>query len=140
MRMKQIVLVTLGCFLLWTAAAAVASEKHEHSLMVGEKGEITLKKSTRIGNRELQPGIYVVQHRSSGGNHFVRFVELERVKHWDPGTQLTYTEADKAGEIKCRVEPAGAPSKETTVFMAPDAGLDRITKVVIKGEDVVHIF
>jgi hypothetical protein len=136
MRTKQMMLITLGCLLLSMTTVAMASENHEHSLKVGKKGEITLTQPTKVGETVLQPDTYVVQHRTSGDNHFVRFVELKQVKHWDPQTQYTYTEADNAGEIKCRMEPAGAKAEETTVSISGD----RITKVTIKGEDVVHEF
>ena len=136
MRTRQMMVVTLGCLMLWATTAAVASE-HMHSMKTGKKGEITLTKATKVGDIVLQPDTYVVQHRTSGDDHFFRFIELKKVTDWNPseGAQ-TYTEADKAGEIKCRVEPAAAPVKETMVSMEGD----RITKIAIKGEDVVHIF
>jgi hypothetical protein len=141
MRTKQMMLVTLGCLLLWMTTAAVASEHHDHSLKVGKKGEITLTQPTKVGDRVLQPDTYVIQHRTSGGDHFVRFVELKKAQAWTTEWNVIYTEPDAAGEIKCRMEPAGAPIKETRVSIAHEKdGGDRITQVVIKGEDVVHIF
>jgi hypothetical protein len=135
MRTKQILLATLGCLLLWTTAAAVAADHHEHSLKVGKKGEITLVRQTKAGDQMLKPGTYVVQHRVSGSDHFVRFVELKRANtRFHP-----YTERN-AGETKCRVEPAAAPIKKTMVSIAHENGEDRITQVAIKGEDVVHVF
>ena len=140
MRTKRMVLVTLGCITLWATTAAVASEMHEHGMKVGKKGEITLKESAKVGDTVLQPDTYVVQHRTSGDDHFVRFVELKKVTDVTSEGNITYTEADKAGEIKCRMEHATIPIKETMVYVAHDTGGDRITKVVIKGEDVVHLF
>ncbi len=134
MRVKQTMLLTLGCLLSMTTAA-FAAEHHEHSLKVGKKGEITLAQQTKAGDQLLKPGTYLVQHRVSGSDHFVRFVELKRANtRFHP-----YTERN-AGEIKCRVEPAAAPIKKTMVFIAHEDGGDRITQVVIKGEDVVHVF
>ena len=127
--------------LLWTVTAAAAPAQKEQALKVGKRGEITLTQPTKVGDIVLQPDTYVVQHRVSEGNHFVRFVELKQVDV-QPPTELpyTYTEADKAGEIKCRVEPAAGPIKETTVYTVTENGVTRITKVAIKGEDVVHVF
>lgn len=139
MRTKQMVLTTLGCLLLWATTAAVASE-HHHSPKLGKEGEITLSQPTKVGDRVLPPNTYVVQHRTSGGDHFVRFVELKKAQAWTTERNVIYTEPDSAGEIKCRVEPAAAPNKETTVSIAHENRGDRITKVAIKGEDVVHIF
>jgi hypothetical protein len=128
-------LITIGCLLLSLTTMAVASE-HNHILKVGKKGEITLTQLTKVGDMVLQPDTYVVQHRHSGDNHYVRFVELKQVEFSNEDTKFTYTEQDNAGEIKCRVEPAGATAKETTVSVSGN----RITKVTIKGEDVVHVF
>jgi hypothetical protein len=138
MRMKPMMLIALGCLLLSLTTVAVASEHHEYSLKVGKKGEITLTQPTQVGDRVLQPGTYVVQHRTSGNNHFVRFVELKQLEHGDPQTQFTYTEADNAGEIKCLMEPPGATATETTVQIIAEGGGNRITRVAIKGENAVH--
>src|SRR5579883_1414581 len=82
------------------------------------------------------------KHRVSGSDHFVRFVELKQVEAEQSGTEgghYTYTEHNKAGEIPCRIEPVPSPIKKTTVYTEPDDGTPRITKVVIKGENVAHI-
>jgi hypothetical protein len=107
---------------------------------VGKRGEITLTQRTKAGDRVLEPDTYVVQHRVSGGDHFVRFIELKQVEGFN-GEEgpYTYTEANKAGEIKCRVEAATEPIKETTVYTTDEGGMPRITKVAIKRETVWHI-
>jgi hypothetical protein len=143
MRIGKLTLATLGCLLLWTVTAVAAPAQKEHALKVGKKGEITLTQKTKVGNVVLQPDTYVVQHRVSGGDHFVRFVELKQVEAEQSGTEgghYTYTEHQKAGEIKCRVEPAGGLIQTTTVYTITEGGVLRITKVAIKGEDVLHVF
>ena len=140
MKMRNVVLAGAACLFLWTASVAALALEKEHALKVGKKGEITLTQPTKIGDILLQPDTYVVQHRMSGNDHFVRFVELKQVEA-HPTTELnyTYTEQDKAGEIKCQVEHATSPSKETTVYTVTEGGVTRITKVAIKGEDVLHV-
>ena len=140
MKVRNAIFAIFICVLLWTLTAAAAPKNKEHAQKVGKKGEITLEQPTKVGDKVLQPGTYVVQHRVSGGDHFVRFVELKTVERINGDTRFTYTEANKAGEIKCRVEPAPGPINETTVYTAPDTVRQRITKVAIKGEDVVHVF
>lgn len=144
MKLTPLMLAGLACLLLWTVTVAAASEQKEHAQKVGKKGEITLTQQTKIGDRVLKPDTYVVQHRASGDQHFVRFVELKQVPAVaggeGAGSPYTYTEQDKAGEIKCRVEPATAPIKETTVYTVTEGGVPRITKVAIKGEEVMHVF
>jgi hypothetical protein len=140
MRVKPMMLITLTFLLLLMTGAAVALEHQEHSLKTGKKGEITLAQPTKVGDRWLLPDTYIVQHRSSGGDHFVRFVELKKAQAWSTEWNVIYTEPDAAGEIKCHVETAAAPVKQTTVSLIHDKGGDRITKVAIQGEDVVHVF
>jgi hypothetical protein len=41
--------------------------------------------------------------------------------------------------VKCRLEPAAGPIKETTVYTVTDGGVQRVTKIAIKGEDVLHV-
>lgn len=140
MKLRTAIFVSFVGVLIWTLTAAAAPKDKEHSQKVGKKGEITLAQPTKVGDNVLKPGTYVVQHRTAGGDHFVRFVEWKAVERMDAETRFTYTEADKAGEVKCRVEHAPGPINETTVYTAPDAAGQRITKVAIKGEDVVHVF
>ena len=140
MRTGKLTLATLGCLLLWTATVAAADAQMEHGLKVGKKGEITLTEPTKLGDKLLAPDTYVVQHRVSHGDHFVRFLELKQVKYSTTEINDTYTEQDNSGEIKCRVEPATGRIQQTTVYTMTDGGVLRITKVAIKGEDVVHVF
>ena len=109
---------------------------------MGKKGEITLAEAMKVEDRVLEPGTYVVQHRESHGDHFVRFLKLTVLDYSmaDTGSSDTYTVEDNAGEIKCRVEPASGPIKQTTVYTVTENGTERITKVAIRGENVVHIF
>jgi hypothetical protein len=143
MKKRILLLAGFGSVLLWTLTVAAAPAQKEHALKVGKKGEITLTQQTKVGNIVLQPDTYVIQHRESGGNHFVRFVELKQVEAQPANAEqspYTYTEADKAGEVKCRLESAAGPVKETTAHTVAAGGMVRITKVAIQGEDVLHVF
>lgn len=113
-----------------------------HGIKVGKGGEITLAQATKVGDRFLKPGTYVVQHRASHGDHFVRFLELkQKDSSWtDTGINNTFTVKKYAGEMKSRVEPATERTKQTTVYTVTENGTTRITKVAIRGEDVVHVF
>jgi hypothetical protein len=141
LKTRTLLFTSLSLLLLWTVTAAAAPKQQEQALKVGKKGEITLTQQTKVGDIVLQPDTYVVQHRVSGDHHFVRFVELKQVEA-QPTTELpyTYTEQDKAGELKCRVESAPGSIKQTTVYTINQGGVPRITKVAIKGENVLHVF
>ena len=140
MKTRTLIFAGLSLFLLWAITAAAASGQKEQVLKVGKKGQITLTQATKVGDTILQPDTYVVQHRTSSGDHFVRFIELKQVEA-EPSSEenYTYTEADKVGEFKCTTEAANAPIKETSVYTVIENGVQRITKVEIKGEDVVHV-
>lgn len=142
MRPKALLFTALSCALLWTISAAAAQGQKE--LKTGKEGEITLAQPTRVGDITLQPGTYVVQHRVSDKQHFVRFMQLEKLRELNltPAATgwYTYTKENNAGEIKCRVEPAGTTAPETAVTMTMENGTPRITQVLIKGENDVHIF
>lgn len=153
----KLVLAAWGCVFLLASIPALAQHdmndmqgmqghdmqgmsgmQHEHALRVGKKGEITLTHKTMVAGTELRPGKYVIQHRDAEDQHFVRFVELSKVSN---AGRFTYTEAEKVGEIPCKLEPAGEVAKQTTAFyVSGHEGEIRITKVAIKGEDVVHVF
>jgi hypothetical protein len=143
MNLKTLLLAVLGCGLLWTVSAAAIRGQKTETLKTGNKGEITLNQPTKVGDTTLQPATYVVQHRVSGNDHFVRFMELKKLQELNVAPEsmgwYTYTAENNAGEIKCRVEPAGATTDVTKVTMTEDGG-PRITRVAIKGENVVHVF
>jgi hypothetical protein len=134
MRTKQMMWIALGCLLLSMTTAAVASD---NSIKMGKQGEFTLTQPTQAGEKVLQPGTYVVQHRISSDSHFVRFTELKQVENSKGEERFTYTEPSN-DEVRCSLEPAGATAKETTVTIHTEGGGDRITQVFIKGENVVH--
>lgn len=140
---RRHVLDLLGCAVLWTLTivAVPAKTPEEHALKVGKRGEITLTQPTQVANQTLQPATYIIQHRTSGADHFVRFKQIVKVEaNTSEEGGYPYTEFDNVGEIKCRMEPISAPAHETTAYIVTENGVARITKVAIKGENVLHFF
>lgn len=130
-RTTLMVLLFLG-LLSSTVVAQIHSKLH-----VGKKGEIVLKQPTKIGDAILQPGTYVIQHRTIADRHYVRFQKLEEY----PGLNLEPSfEPTDAGVFTCTLKPAPTKFKTTTVFIDNDAQGAHIRKVAIKGEDLFHIF
>jgi hypothetical protein len=143
MKSKSLMAI-LGCVLLWTvSASALPGQQHDKTMKTGKKGEITLTQPTKLGDITLQPGTYVVQHRVSGNDHFVRLTELKKLQELMPGGEgagwYTYTQENNAGEVKCKVEPAGKTIQATTVTVANESGGPRVAQIAIKGEDVLHV-
>lgn len=142
MRPKALLLVVLGCALLW---AISADAQKQTVIQSNDNGEITLTQPTKVGDLTLPPDTYILQHhRVSDGQHFIRFMQVKKSQKllltraytgW-----YTDTELIKAGEIKCRVEPLGAKVKATTVTLATESGKPQITQVMIKGKAAVYVF
>jgi hypothetical protein len=42
--------------------------------------------------------------------------------------------------VKCRVEPLEGKASETTLHLLNEEGGQRLTKVLIRGENVAHVF
>jgi len=144
MKLKSLLFAVLGCVLLWTVSTAAAPGEKTEKHKCGKKGEITLQQPTKVGDITLEPATYVVQHRISGNDHFVRFMEIKKLTDLNVAPEsagwYTYTTENNVGEIKCRVEPAGATAEATTVTVATEGGSPRITQIEIKGENVLHVF
>jgi hypothetical protein len=132
----------LSCVLLLTITATLATGKtpEEQALKVGKRGEITLTQSTVAAGQTLPPATYIIQHRDSGNDHFVRFLKVVKVEaNTSEEGGYPYTERDNVGEIKCRMEPMSEAARETTAYVVIENGVPRITRVAIKGERAQHV-
>ena len=133
--MKRLALsITMFLLLVGFALTVVASD---NVIKVGKKGDIQISQDTKIGDVTLKPGHYQIQHRVSGSDHFVQFTAFkghDSVRSWGPASP------QDAGQIKCQIEPLASKAKTTEVLTVDDAGTRRITRVVIQGENVAHVF
>ena len=133
--MKRVVLFTTMFLLLIGSALTVVAA--DTVIKVGKKGDIQISQDTKIGDVTLKPGHYQIQHRVSGSDHFVQFTAFkghDSVRSWGPASP------QNAGEIKCQIEPLVSKAKTTEVLTTKEAGVPRITRVVIQGENVAHVF
>lgn len=143
--------------LLWTAAAGAAAqhqhappahsrpaerasapEKAEDMLKVGKQGDVEFAVETLVGEMRLNPGRYVLEHRVDGSDHFVHFTEV--AKPVSPGAMGGGATKAHPGEVKCGLEPLEKKVKQTTVYTAKEGEARRVTKVLIRGENVAHVF
>lgn len=133
--MKRLALsITMFLLLVGFALTVVASD---NVIKVGKKGDIQISQDTKIGDVTLKPGHYQIQHRVSGSDHFVQFTAFkghDSVRSWGPASP------QDAGQIKCQIEPLANKARTTEVLTLDDAGTRRITRVVIQGENVAHVF
>jgi hypothetical protein len=42
--------------------------------------------------------------------------------------------------MKCRIEPLSKTASETRIYTSSEGGVNRVTKVVVGGENVAHLF
>ncbi len=121
--------------LLLTASFTVAVEQ-EQVLKVGKKGEISLSTEAKVGDLTLKPGRYYVQHRVAGSDHFVHFIELTKENpYYRGGVPKAHP-----GEVKCSLESLNSKASETAVHLTNEDGVMRVTKIIIRGENVAHVF
>ncbi len=117
---------------------ASAPAPQEKTLKVGKKDDVEFHVETIVGDLKLKPGRYQIQHRVEGSDHFVHFTELTKGNpYWRSGGG-----APKAhpGEIKCRLEPLEKKVSATAVVTVREGEAARVTRVLIGGENVAHVF
>ncbi len=146
MTVNRFVPTTIGALYCLLLAAAVASAaQHQHvpppppgpsaqaetpdkagtEIKVGKKGDVEIRVETLVGELRLKPGHYQFQHRAEGPDHFVLFKEVTK------GTPY---------EVKCRLETLDRKASTTTIHLGEEGGSPRVTKVVVRGENVAHLF
>lgn len=104
--------------------------QHQQGMVeVGKKGEVSFAVETKVGDLTLRPGLYRFQHRVENGGHYVRFTELGK-----RGIK------EVAGEVKCAIEPAGEEFSRTAIFSDSEGGMNRVGRIEVRGENVVHVF
>ena len=124
------------------AAQASAPEKAEQALKVGKKGDVEFRVQTVVGELKLNPGRYQLQHRVDGNAHFVHFTEIS--KGLPPGHARVGYGRDAPiahpGEVQCRLEPLDKKASKTTIYMVQEGEAGRLTRVLVAGENVAHVF
>ncbi len=117
--------------LIIVPAAAAAKHQgpgHQREVVMknGKKGEIHLSTTATAGPIVLEPGKYRIQHRVEGARHYVRFEPIGRV--------------GQAQEVPCQLELLDKKAKFTSVSLIAEGGVNRITRVQVKGERSAHAF
>jgi len=132
-------LLALVAAVLLVFAAIPITAQQEQTLKVGKQGEMTFDTETVVGGLTLKPGRYRFQHRIEGSDHFVHFTEVtkERPSSWGVSGGIPKAHP---GELKCNLETLPSKASRTEVHTVQEGGIKRITKIVVKGENVAHLF
>ncbi len=96
--------------------------KGETVIKVGKSGDVKFTEDTLVGETRLLPGMYLIQHRVHGADHVVHF------------------EGRTTANVRCRLEALEAKASVTQVHTTQTDGVSRVTKVLIRGENVAHLF
>jgi hypothetical protein len=120
------------------AVAPGTAEKAEKTIKVGKTGDVTFGLEALVGDLRLKPGRYQIQHRTDGPDHFVHFTEV--TKNLPYGQSGGTTAVAHPGEVKCRLEMLDHKVSATTVYTREEGAATRVTKVLIRGENVAHVF
>lgn len=134
-RIRKWLAVVAGLFIMGGVSAAGVEE---HEMTIGKKGEIMFTTDTKIGDSTLKAGHYRLQHNSQGSDHFVQFTLMKGMHR--PDHPKTATGFAEAGRIKCRVEKLDEKVRRTTVYTQQKDGERRITRILVNGENVAHLF
>ncbi len=94
----------------------------ETVIKVGKSGDVRFTAETLVGETRLLPGMYLIQHRVHGADHVLHF------------------EGRTTANVRCRLETLDHKAPVTQVLTAQEAGVVRVTKVLIRGENVAHLF
>lgn len=119
----------------------IAAAADQRVVKVGKKGDIVFQEPTQVGDITLPAGNYVVQHRVSGDDHFIKFVGAKEMQH--AGSSMTTTMQmgpTTSKEIKCTIEPLSQKVKQTAVFIDNASGTRKVTRIEVAGENVAHVF
>ena len=127
---------------VWVLALVGTSARaagQEHEMKVGKKGHMMFTTERKIGDVTLAPGHYQFQHRAEGPDHFVQFTLLKGMMN-HPNNPGAATSSARAGQIKCRVDSVDRKVRQTAVYSQNENGAQRITRILVAGENVAHVF
>ena len=139
---KRWLLLSMAVIVAATVAVSVtvAAAADQQVIKVGKKGEVVFSQPTQVGDETLPAGHYVIQHRVSGEDHFVKFVGAKEMHH--AGSSMTMPMQmgpTTSKEIKCTVEPLNQKVQQTAVTINTE-GTRRVTRIEVAGENVAHVF
>lgn len=106
------------------------------TIKVGKRGTLVLTSTTRIAEVSLKSGAYQVRHVIEGEDHFMVFRRIGR-----PGGYGPMVPGKVVARVKCELRPLGRTAKRMEVHTAPNtAGESTIQEILVKGENVRHVF
>lgn len=135
---KKTWLLSVGLILvLWMAASDLAISGTP-GIVMGKKINTSVAPGTRIGDRSLRGGTYQVRctHRDSDDHEMV----LWRMVKSYPYASYASRGTNDITRVQCRWRVLPEKVKNTAVYSSEREGHRVITKILIRGENVEHVF
>lgn len=139
-RSSRILVLLVSSILAGLSSQAITSGGNETSVMkVNRKGVISLNSETSLGNEVLEPGEYKVYCEHNDSGHQVVFVRMQEVQPIFP--RAGHRGTSDIHKASCRMVELPAQAQRTAVYTTTGPGGRRhVQKVVIRGENVEHVF
>lgn len=120
---------------LVTVALAAPGDKIAPGKVIS-KAEMWLPIKTRFGGFSLPAGQYLLQYRVAGADHIMSFIQLR------PGTSQAAPMKHRfmPAMVACSLEPLQTRARRTAFYSVAEGDANRAIKLVIKGENVAHVF
>ncbi len=137
-RITSIVTSIMLTFLLGILSLPAVAQHGEHgdNILIGKKGEVTFNSAVRAGAVSLSAGRYQVQHVVEGLDHFIVFNKIVSGSAYHTGVS-----GKDAARVKCRTEPLTEKAKYDEIRLGVNsAGEKTVEEILIKGENVKHLF
>jgi hypothetical protein len=139
LRTKKLSLAVCGAMLALLLSGLDSSlmAQQRDVMMVGKKGTVVFRSPTRVGSYTLPPAEYKIYCEHTDSGHQLVFIRLQqRLRYYN-----TPNETSDITKVPCWMEQLDATAQQTELHTATDdSGQWYVTRVLIRGENVGHIF
>lgn len=121
-----------------SATPILAQQKATPEYTIGKSSQIHLNVPVKVGTVTLPPGMYQLQHKMEGDDHYVSFRKVSMAAGYRHGN--TQVAKEDVASVKCRVEATDKVRKTALTFRTNAAGEKELAEVRIAGESFKHEF
>ncbi|MGE5324593.1 MAG: hypothetical protein ACM3SW_17130 [Actinomycetota bacterium] len=125
----------LSCLL---SVAAFGAANTSSTVKVGHEADIRIARTVSIGGTVLTPGMYIIQHRVEGTEHFLH-IQKSQLDPYIVGNGYPQYDLMDVANVKCKMEKAPGTISQTKLITKTRDGNTSVLELAIEGENVVHI-
>lgn len=123
--------------MLALAGVSFSATDEEKAQKPSKKVDITIRQPVKVGDLNLEPGRYMIQHFYEEGGHYMHFTELAPES---PHATGNVGSRKYVGKAKCTLEPLATKATQTAVYFNEKGGVQRLEKIEVAGESEAHVF